>query len=82
MPQYTYKQPGMILTYSSNDAIFRKLDCTPIAMEYHKFLGPFFSLTYDDGGWLPEVDTPEWDHLWNQFDGWWEAKGKHLYKVC
>lgn len=66
-----------ILHYSTVDAVFRTLDGRPVAMEFHRYLGPFFSLEDGDGGWLPDVGTPEWDHLWDQFNGWWRAKGRH-----
>ena len=66
--------------YSTIDAVFRTLDGKPISMDFHNYLGPFFSLYDGDGGWMPEEDTPEWDNLWRQFYGWWDAKGKDIYK--
>ena len=65
--------------YSTTDAIFRTIDGRPVVMEFHRFCGPMFSLEDNDGGWMPDEGSEEWDNLWPQFDGWWNAKGKKQY---
>lgn len=65
-----------IVHYSTTDAVFRDVDGTPVTMEFHSYLGPFFSRNnWNDGGFIPEEDSP----LWKQFYGWWNAKGKKTY---
>jgi len=81
MPQHAMRFDGGIVHYGTNDAIFRSVEGRPIAMEFHRYCGPFFSLEENDGGYMPDQDTPEWTNLWNQFDGWWNAKGKRLYST-
>lgn len=71
---------GGRIHYSTIDAVFRSLEGKPIAMEFHHYCGPFFSIEMDDFNWLPEEDSPEWDHLWDQFQGWWDAKGRSIYR--
>lgn len=75
--QHAARFKGGIVHYSTTDAIFRTLDGRPIAMEFHAFCGPFFSLEENDGGWLPEEDTEEWENLWDQFYGWAKHKLKN-----
>lgn len=81
MPQHTLVLgDGTRIHYGSNDAVFRSLDGKPVIMEFHHFCGPMFTIEDDDeGGFIPDNDTPEGKHIWDQFDGWWEAKGKKKY---
>lgn len=66
---------------STTDAVFRTLDNKPVTMEFHPYCGPAFFLANDDTqDWMPDHPSPEWDNLWHQFEGWWEAKGKEIYK--
>ena len=69
-----------ILHVSTTDAIFRTLDGKPIAMEFHHYCGPSFFLKDDTSDWIPEIDSDEWHNLWQQFYGWWDAKGKAIYQ--
>lgn len=62
------------------DATF-KYGKKKVNMYFHRYLGPSFYLV-DDGR---EVDIypgfeDDYKHLWRQFDGWWGAKGKAIYK--
>jgi len=77
--QHTARVLGAIVHYSTTDAVFRAIDGRPIAMEFHRYCGPFFSIEFDDWNYMPKEDSPEWDSLWNQFYGWWEAKGRRQY---
>ena len=64
-----------IVHYSTVDAVFRLDDGTPVAMEFHRMLGPTFWQGEDE--YFPEEDS----EIWVQFSGWWEAKGKELFGV-
>ena len=59
MTQHAIRFDGGIFHYSKIDAVFRHTDGRPISMEFHHYCGPFFSLTEDDGGYMPKKDTPE-----------------------
>jgi len=53
----------------------------PVIMSFHNYLGPFFEIV--KGKELVEIspgEEPEYDNLWKQFYGWYEAKGKFTYK--
>lgn len=79
--QHTISLGNGILHYSTTDAVFKTLDGKGITMEFHHYCGPMFDTEFGDGGfvYMPEEDSPEWNHLWKQFYGWWEAKGKGIY---
>lgn len=77
--QHSMRIPNGILHYSSTDAIFRSLEGSPIAMEFHHYCGPAF-FSKEEEAYYPEGDTPEGSFLWDQFDGWWKAKGKDIYR--
>ena len=62
-----------IVHYSTVDAVFRDEEGKSVMMEFHHFCGPHFYYDEMDGGHCPE------DFVWNQFNGWWEAKGKAIY---
>jgi len=68
------------IALSTIDAKF-KFDGKPVRMYFHNYLGPSFYII-ENG---EEVDfypgeEPEYEDLWNQFNGWWESKGKTLYR--
>jgi hypothetical protein len=66
---------GIIVHVSTVDAVFRDSEGRPVAMEFHPYCGPAF-LDRDEEPVYPD----EGDSLWDQFDGWWEAKGKAIYR--
>ena len=68
-----------IVHISTVDAIFRDLDRRPISMEFHPYLGPSFFKKNAESEWIPDYPSKEWDNLWRQFEGWWDAKGKSKY---
>lgn len=74
--QHVLRIPNGILHYSSTDAKFRLPDGRPVYMEFHQYCGPMFMHKGDEIEYCP---TDENDPIWDQFEGWWEAKGKHIY---
>ena len=67
--QHTMMFNNARVHYSTVDAVFRALDGRPISMEFHRYCGPMF-FTREGDDYMPEEDTPEWDNLWHQFNGW------------
>lgn len=67
------RYPEAIVHYSTVDAVFRDEYGVPVLMSFHPFCGPSFEINGAD--WMPDEDDPVWD----QFNGWWNAKGKALY---
>jgi hypothetical protein len=64
------------MTCSTDYAVFRTLSGEPIVMQFHKYLGPIFSLGHNyTQSYMPEYNGEEWNHLWKQFGGWMDAKG-------
>lgn len=76
--QHTLRIPNGLLHYSTSDAVFRDMRGKPVTMEFHRYCGPFFFIGEDEP-YFPDVETPEGKFIWDQFDGWWEAKGKKQY---
>ena len=76
MPQHTEIFDGAIVHFSTTDAVFRTLNKKPIMMEFHRYLGPQFSLDGEDWSYMPDEDSLEWDNLWEQFAGWDKARIK------
>ena len=78
--QHTITIPNGHITYSTTDAVFMTLDGKPVAMEFHKYLGPAFTLDRGEDGftYMPNEGTEEWDNLWRQFNGWHSAKANKL----
>tara|TARA_Y100000817_G_scaffold280132_1_gene243944 strand:+ start:289 stop:594 length:306 start_codon:yes stop_codon:yes gene_type:complete len=68
-----YMSSSMHLAILEDDAVFRDSEGNPVIMSFHPYLGPIFE--DKDGVALDHVS----DLLWEQFDGWWNAKGKDLY---
>jgi hypothetical protein len=69
-----------IVHYSTVNAVFTTKKGQNVAMEFHRFCGPMFMI--DDEEYMPtysEDPDSEWKHLWDQFEGWWAAKGKAQY---
>lgn len=62
---------------STCDAVFTTIDGQKVRMEFHPYCGPAFFIGEQDI--YHTEDTPYWDHIWNQFNGWWKAKGKAKY---
>ncbi len=52
-----------------------------VLMSFHPYLGPSFDILEgkDEVRFYPG-EEPEYNVIWKQFDGWWDAKGKELYK--
>lgn len=72
--EYFHFRDG-IVHYSTVDAVFCNEAGEPISMSFHPFCGPVFEDT-DDKPVYPDEDDP----LWEQFNGWWEAKGRAIYR--
>lgn len=60
-------QVQAIVHYSTVDAVFRLDDGTPVAMEFHRILGPSFWVNEEE--YFPDEDS----EIWLQFQGWWAA---------
>jgi hypothetical protein len=65
-----------IVHFSTFDAKFKHCGRT-VMMSFHHYCGPMFEYT-DEEELFPD-DSAEYDDLWRQFNGWWEAKGKLQY---
>ncbi len=63
-----------LIHYSTVDAVFRNEADEPISMSFHPFCGPAFE-DADQAPIYPDEDDP----LWEQFNGWWVAKGRALH---
>lgn len=69
---------GSVLIYNI-DATFRHSG-EKINMYFHNYMGPsFFTVNNGKEEDFYPGEEEKYVHLWKQFDGWWEAKGKHLY---
>ncbi len=67
------------ISVTTPDAHF-KHNGESVIMSFHPYLGPFFELV--EGKQLLEFspgEESEYDSLWKQFYGWFEAKGKAIY---
>jgi hypothetical protein len=64
-----------IVHFSVVDAVFRDEAGAPVPMSFHPFCGPAFE-DAQGGSVYPDEDDP----LWDQFNGWWEAKGRRIYR--
>lgn len=73
MPQWSMRINNGIVHGMSSDAVFRDEAGKPVIMSFHTYLGPTFE--NKDGEDLPEVSP----FVWEQWRGWWNAKGRHRY---
>ena len=68
------------IALSTIDATFRYND-KKVNMYFHNYLGPrFFILENKEEIDFYPGEEDEYKDLWDQFGGWWDAKGKHIYK--
>lgn len=69
-------RPGLHVSFCTVDARFRTEAGGDIWMDFHPQLGP----TFWKDKHMMVVDEDVDDHVWSQFDGWWAAKGRRLYR--
>lgn len=75
MTQHTIKTPNAIITYSTVDAVFT-WEGRKVNMEFHRYCGPSFFYT-DDEGDEHEVDNwYEIPELLAQWNTWWEENNE------
>ena len=80
--QYFSCKDGKItghISFQTIDATFRH-NGQKVNMYFHRYLGPSFYLLEDgeERDFYPD-EAKEFAPVWDQFHGWWKAKGREIY---
>lgn len=67
------------IDYMKKDAVFN-WEHRKVTMEFHRYCGPSFWLSYGQEGEDEIWNWFEIPELVEQFDGWWKAKGQYIYR--